>query len=40
MESLKKIFKKTGWVSILESLIFAILGIVLVCKPEGTVKFI
>ena len=40
MESLKKIFKKTGWVSILESLIFTILGIVLVCKPEGTVKFI
>ena len=40
MENLKKIFKKTGWISILESLIFAILGIVLVCKPEGTVKFI
>lgn len=40
MESLKKIFKKTGWVSILESLIFTILGIVLVYKPEGTVKFI
>lgn len=40
MENLKKIFKKTGWISILESLIFAILGIVLVCKPEGTVKLI
>ena len=40
MEKLKNLLKKTGWVSILESLIFAILGIVLVCKPEGTVKFI
>ena len=40
MENLKSLFKKTGCVSILESLIFAILGIVLVCKPEGTVKFI
>lgn len=40
MESLKKILKKTGWVSILESIIFAILGIILVCRPEGTVKLI
>ena len=40
MEYLRKILKKTGWISILESIIFAILGIILVCKPEGTVKVI
>lgn len=40
MEKLKKILKKTGWVSILESIIFAILGIILVCKPEGTMRLI
>ena len=40
MEFLKKILKKTGWASILESIIFAILGIVLVCNPVGTVKLI
>ena len=40
MEYLRKILKKTGWVSIVESMIFAILGIILVCKPEGTVKVI
>ena len=26
MEYIEKIFKKTGWISILESVIFAILG--------------
>lgn len=40
MESLKKLLKKTGWVSILESFIFAILGIILFCNPEGSVKVI
>lgn len=40
MEYLKKILKKTGWISILESLIFAILGIVLICKPTETMKAI
>lgn len=40
MKTVKKILKKTGWVSILESIIFAILGIILVCKPEGSVKLI
>lgn len=40
MEYMKKMLKKTGWASMLESLIFAILGIILVCKPEGTVKVI
>lgn len=32
--------KKTAWFSILESIIFAILGIILVCRPEGIVKMI
>ena len=40
MGNLKIILKKSGWASILESIIFAILGIILVCKPEGTVKMI
>lgn len=40
MEYLKKILKKTGRISILESLIFAILGIILVSNPEGTITVI
>lgn len=40
MKYLKEVLKKTGWMSILESVIFTILGIILVCKPEGTVKII
>lgn len=40
MEYIEKIFKKSGWISIVESTIFAILGMILIAKPEGTVKFI
>lgn len=40
MKYLKDVLKKTGWISIVESLIFAILGIILVCRPEGTMKLI
>jgi len=40
MNYVEKIFKKTGWISILESVIFAILGAVLIWNPEGTIKFI
>lgn len=40
MEYLKEVLKKSGRASIIESIIFAILGIILVCKPEGTVKVI
>lgn len=40
MEYLKNLLKKSGWVSILESLIFAVLGIVLVCKPNGIMNII
>ena len=40
MEYLEKIFKKSGWLSILESVVFAILGAVLIWNPEGTVKTI
>ena len=39
MDTLKNILRKSGWISILESVIFAIIGLVLVLKPEGTVKF-
>ena len=40
MEYLEKLFKKTGWISILESVIFAILGIVLIWKQAETITFI
>ena len=40
MEYIKKIFKKSGWISILESVIFLILGFILICFPEGSVNFI
>lgn len=40
MEYIQKILKKTGYVSILESIIFAVLGIVLIAKPEQTIKVI
>lgn len=40
MEYLKNILKKTGWASLVESLIFAIIGIILIQNPEGTVKVI
>ena len=40
MEYIQKIFKKSGWISIIESVIFAILGLILIWKPEGTVKFV
>lgn len=37
---MEKFLKKSGWISILESVVFAILGIILICKPEETVKFV
>ena len=40
MESLKEILRKTGKASILESIIFGILGIILFCNPVGTVRLI
>lgn len=40
MEYLEKIFKKTGWISILESVIFGILGAILVWKPVETVRLV
>lgn len=40
MEYIKKIFQKSGWISILESIIFAILGVIIIWKPEGTIKTI
>jgi len=40
MEFLEKVLKKSGWFSILTSVIFAILGIILVWKPIETVRII
>lgn len=38
MEYFTQILKKTGWGSLLTSIIFAILGIVLIVNPEATIK--
>ena len=40
MEYINKIFKKSGTFSIIESVIFAILGVILIINPEQTVKII
>lgn len=40
MGYIEKLFKKTGWISILESILFAILGAILIWKPEGTLQVI
>lgn len=40
MGTIEKIFKKTGWLSILTSIIFAILGGILIWKPVETVRII
>lgn len=40
MEYLEKFLKKTGWSSLISSIIFAILGIILIAKPEETVKLV
>ena len=40
MEYLEKVLKKTGVTSLVTSIIFAILGIILIANPEETIKFI
>lgn len=40
MENFKNLLKKTGWISILESLIFAVLGIILVWKSDAVITVI
>ncbi len=40
MDYMQKILKKSGWISILISAIFALLGIILIWKPEETIKVI
>ena len=40
MEYVEKTLKKSGWISIVESIVFAILGAIIIWKPEGTVKII
>ena len=37
---MEKILKKSGWSSVVESLLFLVLGIILICKPEGTIDVI
>lgn len=38
MEYFMKTMRKNGWSSLLTSLIFAILGIILIVNPDGTIK--
>lgn len=40
MEYIQKILKKSGWISIIVSLIFALLGIILILKPNEIIKII
>lgn len=40
MEYIKEFLKKSSWTSIVESIIFAILGIILIYKPNETVSVI
>ncbi len=40
MEYLEQILKKTGWSSLISSVVFAILGIILINNPDETVKFV
>lgn len=40
MEEIKKFLKKTSSTSIIESIIFVIIGLIIVWKPEGTIKLI
>lgn len=40
MDYIEKVLKKTSWISILESIIFIVLGIIVIWKPEGTLKVI
>ena len=40
MEYLQKLFKKTGWLSILISLIFALIGAILVWKPNEIIAIV
>lgn len=37
---IENLFKKTGWISIIESVIFAILGLILIWFPVATLKVI
>lgn len=40
MEYLEKVIKKRGWETLISSIIFAILGIILIVNPEGTIKVV
>ena len=40
MEYIQKLFKRTGWMSILLAVVFAILGAILIWKPDETIKVI
>lgn len=37
---MEKVLKKTGWTSVITSVIFVILGIILIAKPDVTIKII
>jgi len=37
---MEKFLKKTGWTSVITSIVFAIIGIILITNPESTIKVI
>lgn len=40
MEFLENVLKKTGWTAFATALLFAVIGIVLMVNPEGTIKLV
>lgn len=40
MGQLEKMMKKSGWISILEAIVLAVAGIILIENPEGTIRAI
>ena len=37
---MEKFFKKAGWTSVITSIVFALIGLVMICYPETTMQFI
>lgn len=37
---MEKFLKKTGWTSVITSIVFAVIGIILITNPESTIKVI
>lgn len=40
IRNMKKMLRKTSWIAMVEALIFAILGIIVIWKPQETIKIV